>query len=73
MYKELIYLDTYVLQKDMRIRLPKSILTNLNLEKGISKFDIYFDREKRALVLKVVDDENKQSKRGNFVDEKIYK
>jgi len=58
MYKELIYLDTYVLQKDMRIRLPKSILTNLNLEKGISKFDIYFDREKRTLVLKVVDDEN---------------
>ena len=28
-----IYLDTYVLQQDMRIRLPKSIITNLNVEK----------------------------------------
>lgn len=24
-----IYLETYVLQQDMRIRMPKSILTNL--------------------------------------------
>ena len=24
-----VYLDTYVLQQDMRIRLPKSILNNL--------------------------------------------
>ena len=36
---EIIYLDTYVLQKDMRIRLPKSILENLQVEKGISRFD----------------------------------
>jgi len=28
----LIYLDTYVLQQDMRIRMPKSILKNLNAE-----------------------------------------
>ena len=26
MDKDLIYLNTYVLQKDMRIRLPKSVL-----------------------------------------------
>lgn len=30
--EELIYLDTYVLQQDMRIRLPKSVLANLNVE-----------------------------------------
>ena len=36
MNKEPIYLDTYVLQQDMRIRLPKSILNNLPIEKGIN-------------------------------------
>lgn len=53
---ELIYLDTYVLQQDMRIRLPKSILTNLKVEKGKSLFDVYFDKEKSCLVLKVKED-----------------
>ena len=32
--KKCIYLDTYVLQKDMRIRLLKQILTNLDVKKG---------------------------------------
>ncbi len=50
--KDLIYLDTYVLQQDMRIRLPKSILSNLNAEKGSTKFDIFFDSNNNALVLK---------------------
>ena len=52
MERDLIYLDTYVLQQDMRIRLPKSILSNLNVEKGVSKFDIYFDKDANSLVLK---------------------
>lgn len=51
--KELIYLDTYVLQQDMRIRLPKSILENLNLEKGKSRLKIYCDKHDRSIVLKV--------------------
>lgn len=51
--EELIYLDTYVLQKDMRIRLPKSILENLDLEKGKSKFKIYYDKINSQLVLRV--------------------
>ena len=50
--RDFIYLDTYVLQQDMRIRLPKSILTNLNAEKGVSKFDIYFDTKNKELVLR---------------------
>lgn len=53
MDKNLIYMDTYVLQQDMRIRLPKSVLTNLNLEKGISKFDIYFNTQEKELVLRI--------------------
>lgn len=37
----------------MRIRLPKAILSNLNAEKGITKFDIFLDPEEKTLVLKV--------------------
>lgn len=53
MEPKLMYLDTYVVQQDMRIRLPKSILTNLDIEKGKSKFDIYLDTENNNLVLKI--------------------
>ena len=51
-----IYLDTYVLQQDMRIRLPKSILANLDAEKGVSKFDIYFDTKSKSIILKISED-----------------
>lgn len=34
---ELIYLDTYVLQQDMRVRLPKAILTMRSIIKGSEK------------------------------------
>lgn len=57
--EELIYLDTYVLQKDMRIRMPKSILENLNLEKGKSKFKVYYDQLNVQLILRVDENENK--------------
>lgn len=56
--EELIYLDTYVLQQDMRIRLPKSVLANLSVEKGISRFQVYFDRLNKCLVLKPENQEN---------------
>lgn len=52
-----IYLDTYVLQQDMRIRLPKAVLSNLNVEKGKTKFDIYLDSDKKSLVMRIHDDE----------------
>lgn len=52
MKKDLIYLDTYTLQQDMRIRLPKSVLTNMNIEKGKTKLKIFFDKEDGVLVLK---------------------
>ncbi|MBQ9833349.1 MAG: sucrose-6-phosphate hydrolase [Clostridia bacterium] len=55
MASEKIYLDTYVLQQDMRIRMPKAILSNLNAEKGITKFDIFLDTEEKTLVLKIHD------------------
>lgn len=48
-----IYLDTYVLQQDMRVRMPKSILSNLNLIKGETKFDIYLNSKDNSIILKV--------------------
>ena len=55
MNKEPIYLDTYVLQQDMRIRLPKSILNNLPIEKGITKFSIYLDQDRQELILRIAE------------------
>ena len=48
-----IYLDTYVLQQDMRIRMPKSIISNMNVEKGKTRFDIYLDLLNEAIVMKI--------------------
>lgn len=52
----IIYLNTYVLQQDMRIRLPKAILANLGAKKGISKFDIYLDTKSKEVILKLNED-----------------
>ena len=61
MSDNLIYLDTYVLPQDMRIRMPKNILTNLNAEKGKTYFSIFFNKDDNTLVLKVKDDnQNKE-------------
>ncbi|EGK59227.1 sucrose-6-phosphate hydrolase [Centipeda periodontii DSM 2778] len=51
MKNNLIYLDSYTLQQDMRIRLPKSVLANMNVEKGKTKLDIFFDKDNNALIL----------------------
>lgn len=48
-----IYLDTYILQQDMRVRLPKAILSNLNIKKGKTKFDIYIDPSNNSLLLRI--------------------
>lgn len=52
-----VYLDTYMLQQDMRVRLPKTVLYNLGLEKGKTKLDIYLDSKSCAIVLKVHEEE----------------
>lgn len=51
----LIYLDTYILQQDMRVRMPKSILENLHLEKGKSKLKIYYDKTRKCIVMQSED------------------
>lgn len=54
---EPIYLDTYVLQQDMRVRLPKTILANMNVEKGKTRFDIYLDSYNNELIFRIHRDE----------------
>ncbi|MGI6121747.1 MAG: sucrose-6-phosphate hydrolase [Saccharofermentanales bacterium] len=55
MSRDLIYLDAYTLQQDMRIRLPKSILNNLPVERGITKFAIFLDQDKKEIVLRIIE------------------
>ena len=52
------YLDTYLLQKDMRVRMPKAILSNMAVEKGTTKFDIYMSPDHESLVLRVHKEED---------------
>ena len=54
MENDLVDLDTYVLQQDMRIRLPKSILNNLHAKRGETQFAVYLDAKRQELVLKIV-------------------
>lgn len=51
-----IYLDTYVLQQDMRVRLPKAVLSNMKLEKGKTKFDIYLDSSENSIIPRIHDE-----------------
>ncbi len=55
MERELIYLDTYILQQDMRVRMPKAILANMPVTKGQTKFAIYIDKHNNEIVLKILD------------------
>lgn len=47
-----IYLDSYVLQQDMRVRMPKAILENVKAEKGKTIFDVFYDSEEDEIILK---------------------
>ena len=56
---ERIYLDTYLLQQDMRVRLP--VISNLGVEKGKTKFDIYLDSKEHCLIFKIHDEEKSEN------------
>lgn len=47
-----IFLDSYILQQDMRIRMPKAILENIGAVKGKTMFDVYYDIDENTIVLK---------------------
>lgn len=52
MEKGEVLLDSYVLQKDMRIRLPKQIIANVPADIG-TVFDIYYNSISHDIVLRV--------------------
>ena len=47
-----IYLSTYILHKDNRIRLPKAIENNLEAVPGETFFDIMYDAKRKELILR---------------------
>jgi len=48
-----IYLDSYVMQKDNRIRLPKGIEGNMQVVPGETYFDIFLDVKNNEIILKI--------------------
>ena len=46
-----VYMDTYILQKDMRIRMPKEIVHNLNAKPGESYFEMFLDPSNKEIIL----------------------
>ncbi len=56
-----IYVVTYVLQQDKRVRLPKAILTNLGAEKGNSQFDIFLNKDTNEVILKIKTNDSQES------------
>ena len=52
-----VYLDSYVLQNDLRLRLPKAILCNLPIKKGETRFAIYYDAKQREIILRIDSDD----------------
>ena len=55
MKRDLFYLDSYFVQKDMRIRLPKAAAVNLGLESGKTVLDVFVYKNNNEIVLKVSD------------------
>jgi len=56
-----VFLGSYPLQKDMRIRLPKQIISNLPIDIGAT-FNVYFDPATKEIILRVaeLDEERRQ-------------
>ncbi len=48
-----VYLDSYTLQSDMRIRLPKSVINNLQAIPGKTEFSFYFDSTTQSIIMKI--------------------
>ena len=68
MDKKLVFLDSVLLQQDMRIRLPKSLLVNIDGKAGETRLDVYFDAITKEIILRNSDNQNnKESKTKNKV------
>ncbi len=50
-----------MLQKDMRIRLPKAVSKNLGLECGESLLEVYVDKDNNEIVLKIAEKSSEEA------------
>lgn len=57
-----VYMDSYTLQSDYRIRVPKSVITNLNAVPGKTVFSFYYDCDSRSVILKLEGQDNSEKK-----------
>ena len=55
-----VYLGSYTLQSDSRIRLPKSAITNLNAVPGETRFSFYYDVVNNTIIMRICQPEKKQ-------------
>ncbi len=60
---ERVYLSTYILHKDNRVRLPKMIENNLGAVPGETYFDVFYDAKRKELILKTSDKESVGNKK----------
>ena len=58
MDKKLVFLDSVLLQQDMRIRLPKSGLVKIDGKAGETRLDVYFDAITKEIILRNSDNQN---------------
>lgn len=55
-----IYLDTYLFQKDNRIRLPKGVIENLEVVPGESSFDIFIETDTGDIILRKTEERHNE-------------
>lgn len=60
-----IYLDSYTLQSDSRIRLPKSAIENLGATPGKTRFNVFYSPDDKSLILKISDINGKEASSEN--------
>ena len=65
MDKKLVFLDSVLLQQDMRIRLPKSVLVNIDGKAGETRLDVYFDAITKEIILRNSDKQKTRLKESN--------
>ena len=68
MDKKLVFLDSVLLQQDMRIRLPKSVLVNIDGKAGETRLDVYFDAITKEIILRNSDNQNNKESKKNKVN-----
>ena len=60
-----IYLDSYTLQSDSRIRLPKSAIENLGAIPGKTRFNVFYSPDDKSLILKISESNGKEASSEN--------